>query len=285
MKVAVVADCKGTLAGSFEPAIAGANAAFSELAGARPRSPNKPSAGVVGGSVGGATLTFTEYGCGDGSPGTMLSELERLLMEQGADVLIGPASGDEAVVAARWAKSHPSTTVVLGTAALQEPTMQIAPRNLFRYHGDAAQWNAGLGEMLYRTRGWRSAAVIADDYAPGWGSAGGFIADFCAIGGKIGRRVFPPAARPTGSRTYGSCPIRGPWTATSGRWEARARRRPSGHSSRCTGRCARSSMRALSPSGRRRTALCHRVSQVHTSVARVWPLACGRPRPPPTGRS
>src|SRR4029453_19588527 len=56
---AVVADCKGTLAGSFEFAIAGANAAFFELRGARPRSPSKPSAGVVGGSGGGATLPFT----------------------------------------------------------------------------------------------------------------------------------------------------------------------------------------------------------------------------------
>lgn len=192
VKIAVFADCKGALAASYESAIAGANAAFAQHARARPRSSTTPSAGVTGGSVGGATLSFTDYGCGDGSPTTMLRELDRLMVAQGADVLIGPASADEGVAAARWAKSHPSKTIVLGTAPGQEATLQIAPRNVSRYHGDAVQWNAGLGELLYKARGWRSAAVIADDYSPGWESAGGFVADFCAIGGKITARVFPP---------------------------------------------------------------------------------------------
>ena len=31
--------------------------------------------------------------------------------------------------------------------------MQIAPKNLFRYHGDGAQWNAGLGEIVYKKLG------------------------------------------------------------------------------------------------------------------------------------
>ena len=31
-----------------------------------------------------------------------------------------------------------------------------------------------------------------DDYSFGWTSAAGIIADFCAIGGKITKRVFPP---------------------------------------------------------------------------------------------
>ena len=35
-------------------------------------------------------------------------------------------------------------------------------------------------------------AVIADDYSFGWTSAAGFIADFCAVGGDVVTRVFPP---------------------------------------------------------------------------------------------
>ena len=175
VKIAVLADCKGPLAGDYQAALAGANAAFSQYA---PR------------GAGGAKLTFAEPGCGDGSPQTMSRELDRLLVEQDADVLVGPASGDEAIVATTWARSHPSKTIVLGTAASQEPTMQIARRNVFRYHGDAAQWQAGLGEYLYR-KGWRTAAVIADDYGPGWTAAAGFVADFCASGGRVVSRVFP----------------------------------------------------------------------------------------------
>ena len=181
VRVAIVADCKGPLAGDYQAALAGAKAAFSPSAG-RP--------------VGGATLRFLEPGCGDGSPQTIVRELDRLLVEQGADVLVGPASGDEAVAATKWARSHPAKTIVLGSAASQEPTMQLARRNVFRYHGDAAQWNAGLGEYAYRKLGWRKAAVIADDYGPGWTAAAGFVADFCASGGTIVGRVYPPLGAP-----------------------------------------------------------------------------------------
>jgi branched-chain amino acid transport system substrate-binding protein len=82
--------------------------------------------------------------------------------------------------------------VIIGTAASQDPTMQIAPKNVFRYFGDGAQWNAGIGEILYKKWGWRNAAVIMDDYSFAWTSGAGFIADFCASGGKIAKRVFPP---------------------------------------------------------------------------------------------
>ena len=109
-----------------------------------------------------------------------------------ADVMVGPLSGDEAVAIANWAKTHPTKTVIIGTAASQDPTMQIAPKNVFRYHGDGAQWNAGLGEIVYKKLGWRKAAIIMDDYSFAWTSGAGIIADFCAIGGQITKRVFPP---------------------------------------------------------------------------------------------
>jgi branched-chain amino acid transport system substrate-binding protein len=63
---------------------------------------------------------------------------------------------------------------------------------VFRYHGDGAQWNAGIGEIVYKKLGWRKAAIIMDDYSFGWTSGAGIIADFCAIGGQITKRVFPP---------------------------------------------------------------------------------------------
>ncbi|HEX7222622.1 MAG TPA: ABC transporter substrate-binding protein, partial [Candidatus Limnocylindrales bacterium] len=59
-------------------------------------------------------------------------------------------------------------------------------------HGDGAQWNAGIGEIVYKKLGWRKAAIIMDDYSFGWTSGAGIIADFCAIGGQITKRVFPP---------------------------------------------------------------------------------------------
>jgi len=189
--IAVLTDCRGPIApDGWESAIGGAQAAFYEYAGARPVDRDKPSAGMTGGTVAGRSIEL-RYGCGDATAATALEEARRLV-GGGADVLIGPLSGDEAVAIARFAGSHPRQTFVIGTAASQSPTLQLAPPNLFRYHGDGAQWNAGLGELVYRKLGWRTAAVIADDYSFGWTSAAGFIADFCAVGGRIVSRVFPP---------------------------------------------------------------------------------------------
>ena len=127
------------------------------------------------------------------SPFSVHPKTGRVSMEQlKADVMIGPLSGDEAVYVANYAKTHPNKTFIIGTAGSQDPTLQIAPKNVFRYHGDGAQWNAGIGEIAYKKLGWRNAAIIMDDYSFGWTSGAGIIADFCAIGGKITKRVFPP---------------------------------------------------------------------------------------------
>jgi branched-chain amino acid transport system substrate-binding protein len=147
---------------------------------------------MIGGTAGGKKLNIVGIGCGDESPALALKETRRLMVQLGGEVLIGPLSGDESVTIANWAKQNPQKTVIIGTAGAQDPTMQIAPKNLFRYHGDGAQWNAGLGEILYKKLGWRTAALIGDDYSFPWTSAAGIVADFCGVGGKITKRVWTP---------------------------------------------------------------------------------------------
>jgi branched-chain amino acid transport system substrate-binding protein len=192
VRVAIMTDCKGAFAFGYEVDTAGTIAAFSQYAGAKPKNKKKPSAGMTGGTAGGKNLRIVGIGCGDETPALALKETRRLMNQQRADVMIGPLSGDEAVAIANWAKANPQKTVIIGTAGSQDPTMQIAPKNVFRYHGDGAQWNAGLGEILYKKLGWRTAALIGDDYSFPWTSAAGIIADFCGIGGKITKRVWTP---------------------------------------------------------------------------------------------
>jgi branched-chain amino acid transport system substrate-binding protein len=194
VKVAIMTDCKGAFAFGYEVDTAGTIAAFSQYAGAKPKNKKKPSAGMTGGSAGGKKLNIVGIGCGDETPALALKETRRLMVQLGGEVMIGPLSGDEAVSIANWAKQNPQKTVIIGTAGSQDPTMQIAPKNLFRYHGDGAQWNAGLGEIVYKKLGWRTAALIGDDYSFPWTSAAGIIADFCGIGGKITKRVWTPPA-------------------------------------------------------------------------------------------
>jgi len=192
VRVAIMTDCKGAFGFGYELDIGGAQAAFAQYAGGTVKNPKKPSAGMTGIKVGNTNVKIVGYGCGDDTPPTAIKETRRLMEQLKADVMIGPLSGDEAVVVANYAKSHPTKTFIIGTAGSQDPTLQIAPKNVFRYHGDGAQWNAGLGEIVYKKLGWRKAAIIMDDYSFGWTSGAGIIADFCAIGGQITKRVFPP---------------------------------------------------------------------------------------------
>jgi branched-chain amino acid transport system substrate-binding protein len=192
VRVAIMTDCKGAFGFGYELDIGGAQAALAQYANGKVKNKNKPSAGMTGIKVAGKQVKIVGYGCGNDTVPLAVTETKRLMEQLKADVMIGPLSGDEAVHVANYAKAHPKKTFIIGTAGSQDPTLQIAPKNLFRYHGDGAMWNAGAGEIAYKKLKWRKAAIIMDDYSFGWTSAAGFIADFCAIGGQITKRVFPP---------------------------------------------------------------------------------------------
>ncbi len=192
VRVAIMTDCKGAFAFGYDYDIGGAQAAFAQFAHGVTKSHAKPSAGMTGIHVGNTQIKIVGYGCGNDTVPLAVTETKRLMEQLKADVMVGPLSGDEAVSIANYAKSHPTKTFIIGTAGSQDPTMQIAPKNMFRYHGDGAQWNAGIGELAYKKLGWRKAAIIMDDYSFGWTSGAGMIADFCAVGGDIVKRVFPP---------------------------------------------------------------------------------------------
>src|SRR5436190_21431321 len=192
VRLAIMTDCKGAFAFAYDVDIGGAQAAFAKYAGGKTKNHKKPSAGMTGITAGGAQIKIVGYGCGNATVPLAVTETKRLMEQLNADVMIGPLSGDEAVYVANYAKAHPTKTFIVGTAGSEDPTMQIHPKNLFRYHGDGAQWNAGAGEIAYKKLGWRKAAIIMDDYSFGWTSGAGMIADFCAVGGNIVKRVFPP---------------------------------------------------------------------------------------------
>jgi branched-chain amino acid transport system substrate-binding protein len=192
IRIAVLSDCQGAF-GSFDNQdLAGVVSALSQFAGARPKNPNKPRDGWTGGAIDGHPLVLAGIGCSNDQADTAIKETKRLMEQNNADVMIGPLSGDESIAVANYAKQHPDKTFVDGSAGAQETTMRVQAPNFFRFNGDGAQWNAGLGDLAYNKLGWRKAAIVSDDYSFGWTSTAGFIAEFCAAGGQITKRVFPP---------------------------------------------------------------------------------------------
>ena len=115
--------------------------------------------------------------------------------QEGADVLVGPLSGDEGIAVANYAKEHPDKTFINGIAGAQDSTLKVQAPNFFRFHPDGAQWSAGLGDYAYNELGWKKAAIIGDDYSFPYTSLAGFVAEYCAIGGEITKRDLGAAGR------------------------------------------------------------------------------------------
>jgi len=103
---------------------------------------------------------------------------------------LGRCPGDESVAVANYAKQHRNKTFVNGTAGAWDTTAAVKAPNFFRFNGDGIQWNAGIGDLAYKKLHWRKAAIIMDDYSFGYASGAGMVADFCAAGGNIVKRVF-----------------------------------------------------------------------------------------------
>jgi branched-chain amino acid transport system substrate-binding protein len=137
-------------------------------------------------------IEIVGYGCSDDTADKAIEETRRLMEQLDADILIGPLSGDEGIAVANYAKENPDKTFINGTSGAQDTTLKVQAPNFFRFNSDGAQWSAGLGDYAYNTLGWRTAAVIGDDYSFPYTSLAGFIAEFCAIGGDVTARIWPP---------------------------------------------------------------------------------------------
>jgi branched-chain amino acid transport system substrate-binding protein len=188
LRVAVLTTC-GTLWGPFsEPAFAAAELPLltrgARSAGAR------PSAGVAGAAIGGRRVELV-VGCSDGTPADTLAQARRLIEERGASVLVGGLTQTEGTTLGMYARRRPDVTfVIVGTA--QATTLHDPAANVFRFGSDAAQWMAGLGSYAYRVLGWRRAAFVGDAGPFGYAQAAGFTAEFCALGGRVVGRIWPP---------------------------------------------------------------------------------------------
>jgi branched-chain amino acid transport system substrate-binding protein len=194
IKLGILAECEGAFGAFNEDVVAGVVLGLINGAGATSNSPTTALDGFSGAVAGGREIELVGIGCGDDTADKIIQEVRKLVEESGAEVVIGPLSGDESIAIANYALDHPEVTFLSGIGGAQETTLHVQAPNFFRFHGDGAQWNAGLGDLLHNTAGWDTAAVIADDYSFGWTSSAGFIADFCAVGGTIAteHRIYPP---------------------------------------------------------------------------------------------
>jgi branched-chain amino acid transport system substrate-binding protein len=190
IRIGVLADCQGPFRGAQEAQLSGAELPFlrrgARLAG------KAPADGVTPVEIGGRDVEIVQ-GCAEtGEHTVFIEEARRLVEREHVDAVVGGAS----VVAREVARLYPEVPFVSAFWDEQEVTLRHPAPNLYRFTPDEPQLVAGLGTYAYRTLGWRSAAVLAPDQPWGWQPVAGFVAEFCALGGKIVTRAYRDAERP-----------------------------------------------------------------------------------------
>lgn len=125
-------------------------------------------------------------------PDVAVAKAKKLIEQDKVDLFIGPLSGSEGLAIKEYAKSVPSKTFVNGTSAAQELTLRDPAPNMFRFTGDGAQWQAGLGAYAYDVKKYKRVALVSEDYSFPYSQVAGFAAEFCARGGKIVEKFWVP---------------------------------------------------------------------------------------------
>ncbi len=141
-------------------------------------------------------------GSSDASPDSAIRATRKLVEQDGVQVMVGPLSGSEGLAVKDYAKTQPNVTFLNGSSAAQDTTLRNPADNFFRFSTEGAQWMAGLGEYVYNNKGYRTVAVLAEDYSFPYTQVFGFLEPFCRLGGKA-----PVDARfwvPIGNKDYSS---------------------------------------------------------------------------------
>ena len=96
IKLGIMAECEGAFGGFNEDVIAGVTLAMINQAGATSNSRTTATDGFSGATAGGLPIDVVSVGCGNDTPDRTIQEIRKIVEQDGAKVVLGPLSGDEA---------------------------------------------------------------------------------------------------------------------------------------------------------------------------------------------
>ena len=150
------------------------------------------------GMAGGEKIEFVKASS-DATPDKAVAATRKLVEQDKTPIVIGPLSGDEGIAVKNYAKTQPNTTFVNGSSGAQAATWGDPASNFYRFNTEGAQWMVGLGEHAL-AKGYKKTFLIAEDYGFPYSQVQGFMASYCAKGGK----VIDKAWVPLGTKDYAS---------------------------------------------------------------------------------
>jgi len=145
-------------------------------------------------------------GSSDASPDSAVNAARKLVEQDKVDILVGPLSGDEGLAVKNYAKTQPQVTFINGTSAAQDTTLRDPAPNFYRFTTDGAQWQAGLGDYAFATKGYKKVVTIAEDYSFPYTQVFGFMQGFCKAGGHVVNKFWVPIGNKDFSSIVSSIP-------------------------------------------------------------------------------
>ena len=105
LKLAILSDCQGAFGAFYEADIGGAQAAIHEVRARQARRREEAVRRMNRIILGGRQVKIVGYGCSNDTAAKAIAETKRLMEKLGADIMIGPLSGDEGIAVANYAKA------------------------------------------------------------------------------------------------------------------------------------------------------------------------------------
>ncbi|MBT9487451.1 MAG: ABC transporter substrate-binding protein [Rubrivivax sp.] len=151
-----------------------------------------------GGAVAGRQIQIIKASS-DAKPDVAVNATRKLVEQDKVDIMVGPLSGGEGIAVKDYSKTQPQVTFINGASGAQATTLASPSPNFFRFNTEGAQWMVGLGQAAL-DKGYKRVMVIAEDYAFPYSQVQGFMAEFCAKGGKVPVKAWVPL----GGKDYSS---------------------------------------------------------------------------------
>ena len=175
IRIGAVSILEGALAGPGADALRGVELAIKE----------------AGGSVAGKKIELFK-GSSSGAAASGVAAARTLVEQNKVQALIGPLGGSEGIAIKEYSKSHPQVIFVNGSSAAQQTTLTDPSPNFFRFSSDGAQWQVGLGEYAFKTKGYKRVVTVAEDYSFPYSQISGFMNGYCQAGGKVLDKLWVP---------------------------------------------------------------------------------------------
>ena len=150
------------------------------------------------GMAGGKKIEFVKVSS-DATPDKAVAMTRKAVEQDKVQIMIGPLSGDEGIAVKNYAKTKPDITFINGSSGAQATTLTDPAANFYRFNTEGAQWMVGLGDVAL-AKGYKKMFLIAEDYGFPYSQVQGFMASYCAKGGKVVKKAWVPL----GTKDYSS---------------------------------------------------------------------------------